>query len=155
MTLSPTAPRLTDLPGTKHPFICQNCDGSAQPGFGSGILRLTVNRWQEHDHQDKPENKIIVLCEVCEKRLIKPHPRLYEKLQPNQPWPGSMAICLDCKFREGIACTHPHAKANGGAGVMITIAKPYHAMVDGRNYSGPLTMWPSAASACKEREETK
>lgn len=152
MTISPSAPRLTDLTGTKHPFICQSCGGSAEPGLGNGLLRLTVNRWQEHNHQDKPEHKILVLCEACARRLIKPHPRLYEQLHHNQPWPGCMAICLDCKFREGIDCKHPNAKANGGTGVMLTIGKPIHALVDGPDYSGPMTMWPSAASACKERE---
>lgn len=155
MDISPTTPRLTDLPGEKHPFICQSCGGSAQPGLGNGLLRLTVNRWQEHDHHDKPEKKIVVLCNVCEKRLIKPHPRLYEQLHKNQPWPGSMAICLDCKFRDGIACSHPNAQANGGPGVMITIAKPIHALVDGTNYSGPLTMWPRSADGCREKEVGK
>ena len=61
-----------------------------------------------------------------------------------------MAICIDCTFRDGTRCTHPDAKSNGGKGVMITIAKPMSAMVDGEKYRGPMLLWSSPASACKQ-----
>lgn len=143
--------RLTDLPGEKHPQKCQLCgefDALEVIKVGQGIL----NRWREHDHHDRPEHRVIVLCKSCSDRVIKPHPRLYEALQPSEPFPGCMAICLECKHRSGVSCTHPDAKANGGNGVMITIEKPIMAMVDGRKYRGPLAMWKSPASACKQKE---
>lgn len=151
MNLSPTTPRLTDLPGTKHPYICQCCGGSAQAGLGNGILRLSIDRWQEHDHNDRKEHRLVVLCNVCSARIVKPHPRLYEKLQPAHPWPGCMALCLDCSHRDGVSCSHPNSKANGGPGVMLTIPKPMTAMVDGEKYRGPMILWTGAASACRER----
>lgn len=149
--LSPLTERLTNTPGEKHPRVCQACGGSNMPTYGNGLLRLSLDRWQEHDHNDRPENLILVLCDVCSKRIIKPHARLYERLQANAPWPGCMQICIDCDFRDGIRCTHEAAKSNGGAGVMLTIGKPTHAMVDGRDYRGPMTLWPSAATDCKQK----
>lgn len=150
------SPRLTEsLPGPKHPNECQSCGGSNLPGFGNGILRLTVDRWQEHDHKDFAEQRIVVLCEKCARRLIEPHPRLYAKLPVNQPWPGAMAICVDCRLRDGIGCTSPRAKANGGDGVMIKIEHPITGMIDSRSYSGPIALWPKAAHACDQREATK
>lgn len=147
------SPRLTEeIKGNFHPWICQHCGGSPRPGFGSGVLRLTVDRWQECDHNDNPEQKIIVLCEKCSKSIIGPHIRMYVKLSPNAPWPGCMDICVDCDFREGTRCANPAAKWNGGTGVMLTIAKPSTAMVDGRDYCGPVTLWPSAATACKQKK---
>jgi hypothetical protein len=143
--------RLTDLPGEKHPQKCQIC-GQFDPLEGIKIGRGILNRWQEHDHNDRKEHRVIVLCGTCSKRVIKPHPRLYEALQPAQPFPGCMALCLDCKFRYGVSCTHPEAKANGGNGVILTVEKPIMAMVDGRNYSGPLALWKSPATACKQKE---
>lgn len=152
--LNTSTHRLTDLPGEKHPQKCQLC-GAFDPLLGlPGVVRHSLDRWREHDHHDRPENRVIVLCDKCAKRVIKPHPRLYERLQANEPFPGCMALCVDCKFRDGVTCTHTDAKANGGNGVMITIEKPIMAMVDGRNYRGPLAMWGAPASACKQKEQT-
>lgn len=152
--LNPETNRLTDMPGERNPCVCRRCGGvTGGDPTGDGkmrILRTSVDRWQECDHNDKPEDKLIVLCNKCAKEIIEQHPRLYHKLTPNNPWPGAMAICMRCMFRDGTACLHPDAKANGGPGVMLTIAKPYHAMVDGRNYRGPLTIWPAPAEACKQ-----
>lgn len=154
-TLHTGTHRLTDLPGVKHPFVCQKCGGSNTARHGNGLMRVSMARWQEHDHHDKPETRLIVLCGKCAKEIIGPHPRLYEPLQPNAPWPGCMEICVDCRFRDGVSCTHPDAKVNGGTGVMLTVAAPSNAFVDGCRRRGLIQMWPSPPSACKQKEAVK
>lgn len=144
--------RLTDLPGEKHPLKCQLCGGTNGRHGIPGIIRHSVDRWQEHDHHDKPEPRVIVLCDKCARRCIEPHPRLYNQLQDNQPWPGCMELCVNCKHRSGVSCTHPSAKANGGPGVLITITKPISAMVDGAKYRGHMQLWPKPPEACKQFE---
>lgn len=148
--------RLTDLPGERHPLICQQCGGSnVSDPDGSGnarIMRTSLDRWQECDHEDKPEAKLIVLCSKCSERMIKPHPRLYHQLHDNHPWPGCMALCVNCRFRDGIKCTHPDAKINGGNGVMLTVPKPITGFVDGAKYRGRFIQYSSPASACKQKE---
>ena len=150
--MNPETHRLTDLPGEKHPFVCQKCGGSDRQGFGNGLMRISLSRWKEHDHHDKPEFKLLVLCNKCSKEVIEQHPRLYARLQDNQPWPGCMDLCLDCIFRQGVSCVNPKAQANGGPGVMITVAKPVTAMVDGCRYRGPMALWMKPPTACRERE---
>jgi hypothetical protein len=152
LSLSLQSPRLTELPGERHPLVCQACGGSSFPGHGNGLLRASLDRWQEHDHQDKPEERLLVLCNHCSKLLIKPHPRLYSRLHPNQPWPGCMAICVDCMQRDGVRCTDPRAKANGGQGVALVIRKPITGMVDGVGYRGPVQIWPAPAEQCHQKK---
>ena len=139
-------PRLSvDLPDRRHPQRCQAC----------GATGTAVDRWREHDDADRPEPIVVVLCRACGDQLIDPHPRLYARLDPNEPVPGCMAICVDCRWREGVRCTHPRAKANGGPGVVLTIATPMHAFVCRRGKgarSGPMTIWPSPATACQQKE---
>lgn len=147
------SPRLTDLPGEKHPFVCQSCGGSCVPGFGNGLMRHSLDRWQECDHKDQKEAKVIVLCEECSARLVKSHVRLYHKLFANTPLAGCMGLCVDCRFRSGVSCSNPKAKANGGPGVTLMIAQPQHALIDGPAYSGPITMYPEKAKECKDKEK--
>lgn len=151
--LSPLTPRLTNqCTQEKHPYVCQACGGSNKPTYGNGLMRESMGRWQECDHNDKPEPyNFIVLCTKCQRSVLDPHPRLYISISDNAPMPGCMAICIDCDFRDGIKCKHPAAKENGGTGVMLTIARPSHAMVDGRDYRGPITLWPAPASDCKQK----
>jgi len=75
----------------------------------------------EHDAWDRLPTKpvVVVLCRACGDRLIEPHPRLYTKLDAGAPFPGCMGICLDCRYREGVACSSPLARVNGGAGVEL------------------------------------
>lgn len=106
--------RLTDHVGStgeRHPEKCQHCGD-----------HRNLTRWQEHDHNDRPEHRVIVLCKACSDRMIEPHPRLYRPLNVNDPWPGCMEICIDCRLRDGVRCTSPAAKCNGGDGVMLTVA---------------------------------
>jgi hypothetical protein len=146
--MNPQTHRLTDGPGEQHPLKCRMCGRTKE----ECPIDRGPERWQECDHNDRPENCLIILCRVCSDKVIKPHPRLYINRANNDPWPGAMAICVDCKLRQGTACTAPEAKANGGPGVMLTVATPIHAMVDGTKYSGPLTIWPHAPTACKQRQ---
>lgn len=148
--------RLTDLPGERHPLICQQCGGccGGDPD-GSGkarIMRTSLDRWQECDHDDKPEHRLIVLCSKCSGRMIEPHPRLYHRLHVNDPWPGCMEICVTCKFRDGIKCSHPDAKINGGNGVMLTVGAPMRGFIDGAKYRGPFCHYPYPPKACKQKE---
>lgn len=156
--LNPETHRLTDITGgDKHPLVCQSCGGSHRLRVGNGLIRLTLSRWQECDHNDQPEQKIVVLCNVCSKRVIEPHPRLYHQLHYNTPWPGCMDICVDCRFRSGIKCVHPAAKVNGGAGVMLKIGKITRGFIDYAGKNGKISgsvfeHYETPASDCKQKQ---
>ena len=139
-----TWPKLSgQLTGPRSPAVCQSCGGDAE-----------LARWREHDEGDRPTSVMVVLCKKCANRLIEKHPRLYAELYPNDPHPGCMAICLDCRHRDGTRCAHPDAKANGGTGVMLSIATPHkvHLCRSPRRLSGWTTIWRSPASACRQKE---
>src|SRR6185437_9103151 len=96
-------------------------------------------------------------CQSCGWELIEPHPRLYHRLSHYEPLPGSMDLCGGCRYRAGVSCTHPDLRANGGAGLRLTIAKPHVAFVCGRGsggkqVGGQRTIWPAPASDCAGRE---
>lgn len=157
--LNPETCRLTAITGgEKHPLVCQSCGGSNVGGFGNGLMRLTLSRWQECDHNDRPENKVLVLCDKCSKRIIEPHPRLYHQLHANQPWPGCMAICVNCRLREGVTCKSPDAKANGGSGVLIGgMGELMRGFVDYQKKGGgrgghAFAEWSHAPTSCKQKE---
>ncbi len=42
----------------------------------------------------------------------------------NAPIPGVMELCVDCRFRAGVRCTHPGMLANGGPGLRLEGATP-------------------------------
>lgn len=145
MTSKESWPRLTeDLPGPRTPVACQAC------GEGENLTR-----WQEHDDLDRPEHRVVVLCHTCAEQWIEPHPRLYAALGPYDPFPGCMAICLDCVHRDGTRCTHPRANANGGTGVELSIKAPsqVHFYRRGKGArSGWETVWTRPARACAQKE---
>lgn len=153
-----TWPRLsTTLAGEKHPFKCQNCGrGGAWDvsiSAGSPDPPCDVIRWQEHDDHDQCENVIVVLCGKCSK-MIKPHPRLYRRLQAWEPFPGSNTICVSCRFRDGTSCTHPDLKANGGNGLELTFPKPHGAFVCRRGGKGGyMLMYQGDVKDCAGREK--
>lgn len=151
--LSENTPRLTETcANEKHPNLCQACGGSNVPGAGNGLIRLSLTRWQECDHNDKPESRVVVLCNVCAKLLIKPHPRLYVALDPFAPFPGCMPICVECILRVGVSCSSRKTKLNGGPGVRLTMPEPSRGFVDGRNYSGPIVLYRGPVESCDERK---
>lgn len=137
-------PRLSEeLPLRSEPGRCQDC----------GTF-LDVHRWQEHDDQDQGEPCIVWLCVACSERIIDPHPRLYGLLPDNMPWPGAMGLCLGCKHRDGSYCVHMDARANGGPGVRIKVAKPttIYAKDSRPGRSGIVQLWPEPPTACRSFE---
>ena len=134
-------PKLSeDLPFARHPNVCQSC---GQKGF---------NRWREHDDQDDPTDTIVILCDVCD-RIIKPHKRLYSKLQNSEPVPGAMEICLDCIHCKGLICRSPMRLANGGSGLPIRFPKPMVMCVDFTDGSGHcVRFYPPGTITCDGRE---
>jgi hypothetical protein len=115
-----------------------------------------LDRWQECDHHDERQARVIVLCNKCGTAVIGPHPRLYHRLATNAPWPGCMELCVDCKHRAGVACTHPRAKVNGGEGVLITIKPPVRAFVDGTHGGRKIgwleQTWTAPPTGCRQKE---
>ena len=114
-------PRLSEtLESLAWPRRCQAC--GAELTRPASRLRPSTGRapatiWQEHDDADRPELRYIVLCGACADRLIEPHPRLYRRLDRNEPAPGVMRICEDCRHRQGGRCVSPRARAHGGPGL--------------------------------------
>jgi len=126
-------PKLSEtLSGRKRPGYCQACDRHA-----GGAIQI----WREHDEQDRPTNVVVCLCEESARQIIDPHPRLYSKIEPNAPVPGAMEhLCLDCLFRDGVSCTHPKLKSNGGKGLAIIMPEqPVQGFWDGRDKQGRRT----------------
>lgn len=125
---------------------CQRCETE-------GELDVEIRRWQEHDGNDRPEPRYVLLCGPCGDRIVDPHPRLYRKLGQHEPAPGAMPICAACVYQhlqEHLGCGHPDLKANGGPGLQLTFPRPTEAFVDGVRggrrtgwretwYSGPVT----------------
>lgn len=151
MPLGPDAPRLTQdakRAGFEHPNRCGLCGRADEHcPVGRGLTR-----WQEHDHLDCPEPRVVVLCRACSTRVIKPHVRLYAPLDPNDPWAGCMALCIDCRWRLGTGCTHPRAKANGGPGVKVLVGEKVQGFIDGRDYRGPFVAYVNPPSGCEQKE---
>jgi hypothetical protein len=168
-------PRLSEsLTGPKHPHVCQSC-GREYPvrlQFTDPLQELDAGRpqdiwgeiaqvldppkgvygWQEHGDTDSPEPIVVMLCTTCSDRLIVPHPRLYRQLAPNEPFPGVMELCLGCRFRTGVRCTHPALKANGGPGLKIEIGPPDVAMVHGVRGGQKVILYRHPAKECAGRE---
>jgi len=155
-------PRLSEtLPYS--PDVCQRC-GNGQlfdstPGSNSFWCDLTVGtlqRWQEHDAQDKPERILVILCETCAGKIIERHPRLYRLLDEWEPWPGCMPLCNGCSHHNETRCEHPDLKENGGAGLALTMPRPLQAFLDysnGRGRQGcQITHYYGPVSACAGRE---
>lgn len=147
-------PRLSEtLPHQRHPWCCQCC--------GINLLYMPNPPHELHrecDDHDQPTRRVIALCKRCADRLIEPHPRLYQRVPENKPAPGAMPhLCVGCRWRVELDCTHPALKANGGPGLNITVAEPALGFWDGRGKDGRRTggiyeRWPAPASACAGAE---
>lgn len=112
--LNKDTPRLSQLPRNIFmdrlgQLVCAKCGGVHD-----------LQRWQEHNHFDQPEAKIVVLCAWCSKEIIEPHPRLYRQLMRQEFVPGSSQVCVDCKWQDHLGCNSPVAKFNGGPGMEYT-----------------------------------
>jgi hypothetical protein len=138
-------PRLsTSLPHERHPFMCQACGFTPQTILETSEPETVgFRRWREHDQQDRPQDIIVVLCKKCSDMIIEPHERLYHRLSMWEPAPGAMTVCVDCTFRQGLHCSHPDLKENGGEGLILKFPRPSHGFVDSGKggYSGPATFY--------------
>jgi hypothetical protein len=134
------------LRGPRHPGRCQAC--GAEPDD-----RLELQRWRECDAWDKPTSVVVILCRACSRRLIAEHPRLYVAVDALAPAPGLMALCVGCRRRDGVSCTSPLLKANGGPGMVITFPKPdaVH-LCFGGGHGEFRQLYRGAPSACMGRE---
>jgi hypothetical protein len=81
-----------------------------------------VYGWQEHDGRDEPEPIAVMLCTACSNRLIDPHPCVYVRISRRAPFPGIMDLCIDCRHRAGVTCTHSDRVSNGGEGLQVDAA---------------------------------
>lgn len=145
----------------RHPFICQSCDYRGLAGWKGKVdlpepEQCNLRRWREHDQQDKPQNIIVVLCKECSDKLIEPHERLYECIGLWAPAPGAMRICVHCKFREGLHCSNPLLKENGGEGMILKMPTPARGFVDGtdgkgRRTGGPKIFYSGPVTSCEGR----
>lgn len=134
--MSDSWPRLSETLPHREPGRCASCglqdESPVVPADADEITRRRafalhgwkLDIWQEHDWQDKPEARYVVLCRDCSDKIIDPHPRLYARVGIHYPACGAMALCVDCKHRDGTRCTSPNLIANGGPGVAIFGPKP-------------------------------
>lgn len=134
-------PRLSEtLTGPKSPHECRKC-GALNP-------ECLI---QECDEQDKPEGIHFWLCLTCEREIIKPHPRLYVRLDNNIPLPGLMDLCDNCLHRDGYKCSV--TKANGGPGLNVTVGTPYTAhLYRAGGGSKWIKLYPDPPSHCSRRD---
>ncbi len=149
--LNLSSPRLSELgksTGRIHPDQCASCGRKR----GEFPLNRGLARWQEHDHNDQPEHRVVVLCRACSDKLVSPHVRLYHPLHDNHPWAGCMEICVHCRWRLGVSCTHPRALVNGGHGVAVKTGKAFSAFVDGSKYHGLMTLYETPPTECDQKE---
>jgi len=141
-------PKLSeDLPHPVAPTVCQACGTDDPPGW--------LAYWRECDEDDKPTPVFVTLCDVCSKKLIEPHPRLYDRLEPNQPYPGLMPLCHDCQLRDRNYCLSKLLVANGGPGLKIVFPQPHMVHLDGyrngRRTGWNQTIYPGPAVSCEGR----
>lgn len=136
-------PRLSeDLGGPRSPLHCQSC----------GSLQSSPARWQEHDQDDQPGPIAVVLCEECSDELIEEHPRLYRRLERCEPFPGTMPICIDCELRQGVRCTSPSLRSNGGPGLSFPppeLAAHVDTVEGGRRVGRWLKTWGDFPGGCE------
>ena len=119
-----TMPKLSEdlLASTGDRGHCGNCGRE-----GETVL------WREHDERDRPTETLVALCEACSDEIVEPHPRLYARVDRNQPIPGAMPICVACAHRAGLVCRSPLLKANGGPGLPVRFPQPTVGFVDYRD----------------------
>lgn len=135
-------PKLSrDLTGPRSPAQCQACGATEKLG-----------RWQEHNDIDKPLPVVVVLCGPCADRLIEPHPRLYRRLARNEPFPGTMRVCLDCTERDGVNCKSPMRLSNGGEGLPFPAADStahFDGTRGGKRCGWTVRTWSAEPTGCK------
>ncbi len=141
-------PRLSETLPHPHPEECAAC---RDLGYDGDLVL-----WREHDDNDAPEMRFVVLCPKCSERLIESHARLYSATCSRAPAPGAMRICIDCVHRQRTRCLCPFAKANGGEGIVINSVKPtvYHIdrTVKGKRVGDWHVSYAMAPTACSGKQ---
>jgi hypothetical protein len=144
MSAHETWPRLSrTLEGERHPEKCQSCGEPA------------TAIWAECNDRDQVQEIFVALCSSCSDRLIKPHPRLYHRLEEHRPYPGTMGLCVNCRHRRGLTCKHPDKKTNGEVGLEIHFPKPTPMHLNfGGGKGAWMNLYPGPATFCGGREES-
>lgn len=133
---------LSTIPLSADRMACCNVCGRATDA-------LTL--WRAHDEHDRPidgDRALVFLGaggdhDACRKKL-EDHPRLFDQ---GAGHPGCLpALCGPCGYREGLACTHPDLKANGGAGLKIEVSGLSGVVCFGRGRGGCRTILQPAVS---------
>ena len=125
----------------RHLDVCHIC---GQRSWGDMQL------WRECDDGDNPIAGLDALVVTCSEKVclstLDAHPRLY--IEEEWAAPGYFALCVDCPWRDKLACSHPHLRANGGEGLAIHISAPRGIMC-GADGCRPL---PRRATKCEGRD---
>lgn len=152
-------PRLSETLLHREPGRCNACGLPEARGAAAGVSGPPLlTTWQEHDRDDKPEPRYVVLCRPCGEKLIEPHPRLYAEMPSYAPAAGANLICLDCVHRDGCRCVCPDARANGGEGIVMSGPKPIdvHVQRAGSGGRGRRCSWekwyPGPVTSCTGKE---
>ena len=129
------------------PRMCRSCGSLSE-----------LTRWRECDENDRPTMAVVVLCQRCSKKVIDRHPRLYIELQPHEPFPGVMEICVDCPARDGVSCTSLLAKHNGGPGMAITGVRASRGILCSGRHKGhggcmDVRIYYGSATDCAGKQE--
>ena len=86
-----------------------------------------LGAWREHNELDMKligaESLVFIGRDHPDcLRQMEAHPRLYAE---EMGWPGHLPrLCGPCAFRKGLVCMHPDLRANGGAGLKISMQDP-------------------------------
>ena len=161
-------PRLSlTLPCPRMPGYCQGCGRTRHEIEEAGAHLIT---WIECDDFDKVTSPpvYLLLCTACDgtdedgnplpkgkkqpgkrsqKGMIERHPRLYEQPIGNAPNPGAMGMCRACAWRDGLSCTNPQSRLNGGPGIQFMVGPMV--FVDGTDSRGRRAGWRMYSSPAR------
>jgi hypothetical protein len=137
-------PRLTQsapVPLSADGFdACQLCGGD------------DASLWYECDDHDRSElDRVLAVCarRACSK-IVRDHPRLYVAVERGEPGHFPQ-LCGPCRHRQGSGCTHADLKANGGAGLTVSLDH-LPGIICSRGRGGGCRTAPYTAVACAGRE---
>lgn len=110
----------------RDPNVCQAC-GKPESFYGRSesvhdgrtVLRgLLV--WEQREDRMTPTGSFVVLCLPCAEAQAA-QGALLRRLGTNEPCPGAMQLCGRCEHRQGLRCTHPKLRSNGGPGLELNV----------------------------------
>lgn len=122
-TVSPI--RIANTPALTALFVGMKKGDAIEHCNVCGEAAVELELWRECDPWDKRimEDAALVYVDpnhpACLKKIEK-HVRLYVE---DAGLPGSFPnLCRDCRYRDGVSCTHRDLKKNGGTGLRVTLA---------------------------------